>query len=294
MYQAKEDMSTNVAFFTDSVHQVLKNKMDVLEAVNEALASDQFIMRYQPQYNHECELIGLEALIRWRHPRLGLLSPDKFIPLAETHHRINAIGAWVLGAVFKQVQQWREAGLTLPKVAINISSIQLLDVNFVTVVKGLAEQYKINPKQVVFEITESTGIDHFVLVQKVLEDLKVQGYRFSLDDFGTGYASMANFKRLPFNQVKVDQSFIVDIETNKDSLAIVEVVLALARSLHLEVIAEGVETWLQFDILDRLGCTGYQGYLFSKPLSVQAITSLLRSRLKGENPSTLKTKNFIL
>ncbi len=280
MYLAKENMSTNIAFFTDSVHQVLKNKMDVLEAVNEALASDQFIMRYQPQYNHERELMGLEALIRWRHPRLGLLSPDKFIPLAETHHRINAIGTWVLGAVFKQVQQWREAGLTLPKVAINISSIQLLDVGFVTVVEGLAEQYKINPKQVVFEITESIGIEHFVLVQKVLEDLKVQGYRFSLDDFGTGYASMANFKRLPFSQVKVDQSFIADIEKNKDSLAIVEVVLALARSLHLEVIAEGVETQGQFDILDRLGCTGYQGYLFSKPLSVQAITSLLRSRFE--------------
>jgi EAL domain-containing protein (putative c-di-GMP-specific phosphodiesterase class I) len=280
MYQAKEDMSTNIAFFTDSVRQVLVDQMNVLEAVNEALERDQFIMCYQPQYNHERELIGLEALIRWQHPRMGLLSPDKFIPLAETHHRINAIGTWVLDAVFKQVQQWREAGLTLPKVAINISSIQLLDAGFVTVVEDLAEQYGIYPKQVVFEITESIGIEHFVLVQGVLEDLKVQGYRFSLDDFGTGYASMTNFKRLPFSQVKVDQSFIADIEKDGDSLAIVEVVLALARSLHLEVIAEGVETRGQFDILDRLECTGYQGYLFSKPLGVQAITSWLRSRIE--------------
>ena len=294
MYQAKEDMSTNIAFFTDSVRQVLMGQMNVLEAVNEALESDQFMMCYQPQYNHERELIGLEALIRWQHPRMGLLSPDKFIPLAETHHRINAIGTWILDAVFKQVQQWRETGLTIPKVAINISSIQLLDGGFVTVVEGLAEQYRINPNQVVFEITESIGIEHFVLVQGVLEDLKVQGYRFSLDDFGTGYASMTNFKRLPFSQVKVDQSFIADIEKDGDSLAIVEVVLALAKSLHLEVIAEGVETQGQFDILDRLGCSGYQGYLFSKPLGVQAITSLLRHRLKGESPNTLKTKSIIL
>jgi len=294
MYQAKRDMSTNIAFFTDSVRQVLMGQMNVLEAVNEALESDQFIMCYQPQYNHERELIGLEALIRWQHPRMGLLNPDTFIPLAEAHHRINAIGIWILEAVFKQVQQWREAGVTIPKVAINISSIQLLDAGFVTVVEDLAEQYRINPNQIVFEITESIGIEHFVLVQEVLEALRVQGFRFSLDDFGTGYASMTSFKRLPFSQVKVDQSFIVDIEENKDSLAIVEVVLALARSLHLEVIAEGVETQGQFDILDRLGCSGYQGYLFSKPLSVQAVTSLLKRHLKGENLTSLKTKNFIL
>ena len=294
MYQAKEDMSTNIAFFTDSVRQVLMHQMNVLEAVNVALESDQFIMCYQPQYNHEREMIGLEALIRWQHPRMGLLRPDEFIPLAETYHRINAIGTWVLDVVFKQVQQWCEAGLTTAKVAINISPIQLLDAGFITVLEDLAEQYRINPKQIVFEITESIGIEHFVFIQKVLEDLKVQGYRFSLDDFGTGYASMTNFKRLPFSQVKIDQSFIADIEENTDSLAIVEVVLTLARSLHLEVIAEGVETREQFDILDRLGCTGYQGYLFLKPLDFNEITSLLRGRLKGENPNTLKTKKFIL
>jgi len=179
----------------------------------------------------------------------------------------------------------------------------------------LAEQYGVNPEGIVFEITESADIEHFNLISTVLEALKGQGYRFSLDDFGTGYASMTHFKRLPFSQVKIDQSFITDIVDNEDSLAIVEVVLAMARSLKLEVIAEGVETQSQLDILNRLGCTGYQGYLFSKPLRAHAITSLIgkngahlnvllnstaqhdnsvRSRLKGENPSTLKTKNFIL
>ena len=142
--------------------------------------------------------------------------------------------------------------------------------------------YRVNShtEWIVFEITERADVERFVLIKAVLMTLTVQGYRFSLDDFGTGYASMTNFKRLPFSQIKIDQSFVADIEKNTDSLAIVEVVLALARSLHLEVIAEGVETREQFDILNKLGCTGYQGYLFSKPLGVQAITSLLRSRIE--------------
>jgi EAL domain-containing protein (putative c-di-GMP-specific phosphodiesterase class I) len=154
--------------------------------------------------------------------------------------------------------------------------MQLLDENFMGIVDQLAEQYGVNPDGIVFEITESADIEHFNVISTVLEALKAQGYRFSLDDFGTGYASMTHFKRLPFSQVKIDQSFITDIVDNEDSLAIVEVVLAMAKSLKLEVIAEGVETQTQLDLLTKLGCTGYQGFLFSKPLRVQALTSLLR------------------
>ncbi|HIL38939.1 MAG TPA: phosphodiesterase, partial [Methylococcales bacterium] len=280
MYLAKGDVASNIAFYTDAVHQQLKHQMQVLEGITEALAENQFFMCYQPQFNHLQELIGIEALVRWQHPRLGLLPPDQFIGLAERHHRINEIGSWVIESVLSQVAQWTQEGLVLSKVAINISPMQLLDENFSGVVNQLAQQYGINPERIVFEITESTDIERFNLISTVLVALKIQGYRFSLDDFGTGYASMTNFKRLPFSQVKIDQSFIADMSSNEDSLAIVEVVLALARSLHLEVIAEGVETRGQFDILDRLECTGYQGYLFSKPLGVQAITSWLRSRIE--------------
>ena len=279
MYLAKTDVNTHIAFYTDAVHQQLMYQLQVLEGIHEALATDHFFMHYQPQFNHLQELIGVEALIRWQHPRLGLLPPDQFIGLAERHHRINEVGAWVIESVVSQVAQWTQAGVRVPKVAINISPIQLLDENFSRVVNTLAVQYGINPERIVLEITESTDIEHFNLISTVLVNLKAQGYRFSLDDFGTGYASMTHFKRLPFSQVKIDQSFIADMDSNEDSLAIVEVVLAMARSLKLEVIAEGVETQSQLDILDRLGCTGYQGYLFSKPLGVQAITSLLRSRI---------------
>ena len=276
MYLAKGDAASNIAFYTDAVHQQLTHQMQVLEGIQEALVEDQFFMHYQPQFNHRQELIGVEALVRWQHSQLGLLLPDQFIGLAEQYHRINEIGSWVIDSVLSQVAQWHQAGYVLPKVAINISPIQLLDENFTRVVDQLAERYGINPEGVVFEITESTDIEHFNLISTVLVALKARGYRFSLDDFGTGYASMTHFKRLPFSQVKIDQSFVADIESNADSLAIAEVVLAMARSLKLEVIAEGVETQSQLEILNKLGCTGYQGYLFSKPLSVQAITSLLR------------------
>ncbi len=276
MYLAKGDASSHIAFYTDAVHQQLTHQMQVLEGIQAALVENQFFMHYQPQFNHLQELIGVEALVRWQHPQLGLLTPDQFIGLAEQYHRINEVGSWILDRVLSQVAQWRQAGYVLPKVAINISPMQLLDENFMGVVDQLAEQYGINPEGIVFEITESADIEHFNLISTVLVDLKAQGYRFSLDDFGTGYASMTHFKRLPFSQVKIDQSFITDIVDNEDSLAIVEVVLAMAKSLKLEVIAEGVETAAQLDLLNKLGCTGYQGYLFSKPLSVQALTSLLR------------------
>ena len=276
MYLAKNDKTSHIAFYTDAVHQQLTHQMQVLEGITEALTDNQFLMHYQPQFNQDRELIGVEALVRWQHSQLGLLLPDQFIGLAEQYHRINEIGSWVIDSVLSQVAQWHQAGYVLPKVAINISPIQLLDENFTRVVDQLAERYGINPEGIVFEITESTDIEHFNLISTVLEALKARGYRFSLDDFGTGYASMTHFKRLPFSQVKIDQSFVADIESNADSLAIAEVVLAMARSLKLEVIAEGVETQSQLEILNKLGCTGYQGYLFSKPLSVQAITSLLR------------------
>ena len=272
MYLAKGDTNTHIAFYTDAVHQQLMHKMQVLEGIDEGLKEDHFFMHYQPQFNHDQELIGVEALIRWQHPRLGLLLPDQFIGVAEQYHRIKGIGAWVIESVFSQVAQWTQAGVKVPKVAINVSAMQLIDENFTGVVNAFAEQYSINPEGVVFEITESTDIEHFNLIRTVLVDLKTRGYRFSLDDFGTGYASMTNFKRLPLSQVKIDQSFIVD---NEESLAIVGLVVTMARSLKLEVIAEGVETTAQLARLNKLGCTGYQGYLFSKALGVQAITELM-------------------
>jgi len=259
MYLAKADPTTHYALYTNNVHQVFVHKMRVLDGMSIGLVSNQFYMDYQPQFNHLNELIGLESLVRWKHPQLGNLSPDQFITLAEQNFRINELGTWVIDSVFRQVQQWAQEGFVLPKVAINVSSLQLLEGSFSKVVNRLAEQYGINPKAIVFEITESSDVEQFTLISQVLESLKSQGYRFSLDDFGTGYASMTYFKRLPFSQVKIDQSFIADIETNKDSLAI----------------AEGVETQSQLAILAKLGCAGYQGYLFSKSFQAEGLKDIM-------------------
>ena len=214
-------------------------------------------------------------MIRWQHPQLGQLDPNQFILLAEQNHRINEIGTWIIETVFKQVKQWSQGGLIIPKIAINISPVQLLESNFPETIRLLAEKYDTDPKKIVFEITESADVEQFSLIRKILMELKNKGYRFSLDDFGTGFASMAQFKRLPFSQVKIDQSFIADIETSPYSLAITEVVLTIARTLKLDVIAEGVETQAQLDILTKLGCTGYQGYLFSRPVEADLLQTVL-------------------
>ena len=214
-------------------------------------------------------------MIRWQHPQLGQLDPNQFILLAEQNHRINEIGTWIIETVFKQVKQWSQGGLIIPKIAINISPVQLLESNFPETIRLLAEKYDTDPKKIVFEITESADVEQFSLIRKTLMELKNKGYRFSLDDFGTGFASMAQFKRLPFSQVKIDQSFIADIETSPYSLAITEVVLTIARTLKLDVIAEGVETQAQLDILTKLGCTGYQGYLFSRPVEADLLQTVL-------------------
>ena len=214
-------------------------------------------------------------MIRWQHPQLGQLDPNQFILLAEQNHRINEIGIWIIETVFKQVKQWTQGGLIIPKIAINISPLQLLESNFPENIRLLAEKYDTDPKKIVFEITESADVEQFSLIRKTLMELKNKGYRFSLDDFGTGFASMAQFKRLPFSQVKIDQSFIADIETSPYSLAITEVVLTIAKTLKLDVIAEGVETQAQLDILTKLGCTGYQGYLFSRPVEADLLQTVL-------------------
>ena len=275
MYLAKKDPRNFYSFYTVAVHQMFEHKMRVLKGITRGLTSNQFYMEYQPQFNHIKELVGVEALIRWQHPQLGQLDPNQFILLAEQNHRINEIGTWIIETVFKQVKQWSQGGLIIPKIAINISPLQLLESNFPENIRLLAEKYDTDPKKIVFEITESADVEQFSLIRKILMELKNKGYRFSLDDFGTGFASMAQFKRLPFSQVKIDQSFIADIETSPYSLAITEVVLTIAKTLKLDVIAEGVETQAQLDILTKLGCTGYQGYLFSRPVEADLLQTVL-------------------
>jgi len=277
MYLAKDDAASNISFYTHAVHEDLMHQMQVLEGITEALTDNQFLMHYQPQFNQAQELIGVEALIRWEHPRLGLLPPGIFISLAEQYSRMEAIGIWVLESVFKQITIWKAEGLELPKVSINISVKQLMQDDFVNMLNSLSHKYNVFPNAIILEVTESISLEDFNSLQEKFVTLANQGYRFSLDDFGTGYASMTNFKRMPFSQVKVDQSFITDIATNEDNLAFTKAIIAMAKTFGMEVVAEGVETDGQHSILMALGCDQFQGYLFSKPVQPKKLARLIKS-----------------
>ena len=277
MYQAKKNSLNSVAVYTKSMHKGLMKQMKIIESLDEAVFDEQFFMLYQLQYNQNNDLVGAEALIRWQHPRLGLLPPGIFISLAEQHSRMEAIGIWVLESVFKQITAWKAEGLELPKVSINISVKQLMQDDFVNMLNSLSNKYNVFPNAIILEVTESISLEDFNSLQEKFVKLVNQGYRFSLDDFGTGYASMTNFKRMPFSQAKVDQSFITDIATNEDNLAFTQAIIAMAKTFGMEVVAEGVETDGQHSILMALGCDQFQGYLFSKPVQPKELTRLIKS-----------------
>lgn len=277
MYQAKKNPLNSIAVYTQTMHKSLMKQMKIIESLDQAVFDEQFFMLYQLQYNQNNELVGAEALIRWQHPRLGLLPPGIFISLAEQHSRIEAIGRWVLESVFKQITAWKAEDLELPKVSINISVKQLMQDDFINMLNSLSNKYSVFPNTIILEVTESISLEDFDSLQEKFVKLVSQGYRFSLDDFGTGYASMTNFKRMPFSQVKVDQSFITDIATNEDNLAFTQAIIAMAKTFGMEVVAEGVETDGQHSILMALGCDQFQGYLFSKPVQPKELTRLIKS-----------------
>jgi EAL domain-containing protein (putative c-di-GMP-specific phosphodiesterase class I) len=220
---------------------------------------------------------GVEALIRWRHPDRGLVSPGNFIELAEEFGMIIPIGQWVLETAFNQMKLWQQNPLTSElTMSVNISPIQFHKVNFVKKMKLLVERYAINPTRLVLEITECLLLKDIENAITIMSELKQIGIHFSLDDFGTGYSSLQYLKRLPIDQLKIDSSFIRDITVDDNDKAIVCAIIAMAHSLDLKVIAEGVETEEQRQFLFDKNCIYYQGYLFSKPVPIDDLELLIK------------------
>lgn len=203
--------------------------------------------------------------------------PGIFISLAEEYSRIESIGRWIVESVFKQMMIWKEEGLELPKVSMNISVKQLMQDDFISLLNRMSQKYNISLSSVILEVTESISLKDFDLLQEKFEALAGQGYRFSLDDFGTGVVTMTNFKRMPFSEIKIDQRFIRDIATNENDLAFTKVIIAMAKSFNINVVAEGVETDEQRSVLQVLGCDQFQGYFFSKPVKPEKIASLVKA-----------------
>lgn len=269
MYEAKRARGSALRFF-DRAMQVAVTERTHLEAdLDEALDNRELELHYQPQVNAEGATVGLEALLRWRHPRRGLVSPGVFIPLAEESGRIVPIGRWVLKSACRQLAAW--AGLperSRLSIAVNVSPVQFHQAEFVASVREILDVTGANPRRLVLEVTETLFLKDPVAARATMEALSALGIRFSLDDFGTGYSSLSYLKRLPLHQLKIDQSFVRDLLDSTADAAIVETIIALADRLGLEVTAEGVEREAQASWLRTHGCHHFQGFLYARPAPV--------------------------
>ena len=268
MYHAKEIGRNNFQFFSPEMNVRAVERHQLETELRRALENDEFVLHYQPQADLRTgALIGMEALIRWQHPERGLVPPVSFIPVAEESGLIELIGQWALRTACEQNRRWHLEGLPPLRVAVNISARQFGDSRgFADVVASLLNSTGLDPSYLELEITESMLLKNVAENVKVLQKLGELGARIAVDDFGTGYSSLAYLKQLPIDTLKIDRTFVSDIETDADDAAIIQAIIAMAHGLDLRVIAEGVETEGQLAALRRLGCDEYQGYLLAKPL----------------------------
>ncbi len=267
MYNAKAAGGDRVVCFDVAMQDTLNARVALEGDLREALKAGQFRLYYQPQLGVDGRLLGAEALVRWQHPVRGMVSPGEFIPVAEDSGLIVDLGRWILGEACRQLAQWRAdprlAGL---KVSVNVSSRQFEQADFVSLVLDQVATSGIEPSCLNLELTESLLIDNIEDVTAKMSALGLRGIGFALDDFGTGFSSLSYLKRLPFNELKIDQGFVRAIDVDANDLAIARMIVALGRSLGLAVVAEGVETEAQRSVLAGIGCECFQGYLFSRPL----------------------------
>jgi EAL domain-containing protein (putative c-di-GMP-specific phosphodiesterase class I) len=277
MYKAKEAGRNTLRFFEPEMQAAVTTRAALESDLREAVQSDQFLLHYQAQVDRVGAITGVEALLRWQHPQRGLVSPLTFISLAEDTGLIVPIGLWVLETACSQLSAWsRRPEMRHLSIAVNVSARQFYQLDFVEKVLQILEKTGANPRRLKLELTESLLVSNIEDVITKMLTLKAMDVGFSLDDFGTGYSSLSYLKRMPLDQLKIDQGFVRDILTDPNDAAIAKMVVALAESMGLAVIAEGVETEAQRDFLAGLGCHAYQGYLFGRPLPLKELEDFLR------------------
>ncbi|WP_272938365.1 putative bifunctional diguanylate cyclase/phosphodiesterase [Noviherbaspirillum denitrificans] len=265
---ARECGTGSYQFYREGMNQASMERLLIESSLRLALQRNEFLLHYQPQIElaSGC-VVGMEALVRWQHPGMGLVSPARFIPIAEENGQIVDIGLWVLRQACMQTKLWSDRGHSGLRVAVNVSARQFSQSSFAADVKEVLAETGLPPNQLELELTESLIMHRTERVILVMHELRDLGVTFSIDDFGTGYSSLAHLKRFPIDKLKIDQSFTRDIGSDEGGTAITRAVIALGQSLRLQVVAEGVETPEQKAFLTEHGCHGMQGYLFSKPLS---------------------------
>jgi EAL domain-containing protein (putative c-di-GMP-specific phosphodiesterase class I) len=276
LYQAKAAGRNTLRFFDPRMQAAITERVTLEADLRQGLREQQFLLFYQAQVDGQGAMTGAEVLLRWQHPTRGMVSPASFIPLAEETGQILPLGHWVLEAACQQLARWgRQAPTAALTLSVNVSARQFRQGDFVAQVQALLAQTGANPRRLKLELTESLLVSDIEDTILKMQALQASGVGFSLDDFGTGYSSLQYLKRLPLDQLKIDQSFVRDSLSDPNDAAIIRAIVALGQSLSLHVIAEGVETQEQRDFLAAQGCYACQGYLFGRPGPIESLAPLL-------------------
>jgi diguanylate cyclase (GGDEF)-like protein/PAS domain S-box-containing protein len=279
MYRAKEQGRNTYQYFTREMNERALARVRMEAALRRAIDHKEFLLHYQPKVNLQTRLIcGFEALLRWQHPDKGLVLPGEFVSVLEDTGLIVTVGEWVLREVCEQIQAWQRAGLAVTPVTVNVSARQFQQKDFESIVRRILREAGLDPSLVQFELTESLLMSDPEGAARTLRGLKDSGVKISVDDFGTGYSSLAYLKRFPIDALKIDHSFIRDITTDPEDAMITLAIIGLAHSLRLKVVAEGVETQQQLELLAANGCDEIQGYYFSVPTTAEECAKMMREK----------------
>ncbi|MDQ1343559.1 MAG: hypothetical protein QG650_278 [Patescibacteria group bacterium] len=273
MYQVKNSGRHGYRFFSSEMHETSLERQIMANALHHAVEKGELSVEFQSIVDTSgTNMLGMEALLRWKNPELGSVSPAKFIPIAEDTGLILPIGEWVIREVCRKIAEWQEAGIDPPRISINLSGRQFRTKTLAEDIIGILYETRTDPRYIGLEITESMLVENVEETAATLSRLDDFGFEISIDDFGTGYSSLSYLKRFPVKKLKIDRSFVTDIASSSDDLAIARSTVALAHSLGMQVVAEGVENETQFEVLRSIGCDFVQGYLFGKPASYAETT----------------------
>ena len=276
MYQAKENGRNKFLHFDPTMNATAYERLQLENSLRGAIERNELQLYYQPQVDLvDGRLIGCEALVRWKHPTMGLVSPASFIPIAEETGLILPISDWIMEEALRQTRAWRDAGLPELIMSVNLSALQFRQGNLHAQVQGLLKRFELPAHVLDLELTEGVLMQGVERTLTMLHELTMMGDGLSIDDFGTGYSSLSYLKRFPIQKLKIDQSFVRDVISDSNDATMVRTIILMAHSLKLHVIAEGVETEAQADFLRQAGCERAQGYYFGKPMPAEAFVEFM-------------------